>query len=499
MPWHNEQRHKRWKRVTNTNDSRRHRLSATIARIHFESQLDSGDFNTEVDLTQVDHVGSRLAGIRTQAAGFETGFQLAASRDAQHPLGSVGFGARKGEGYVNLTPLSIGVMDSSGFNPLLRNPSFSGVTHRAVEKKMGFFDDDPVNWSIKSGSEINAGDIWSGLAGERVSYQIRLGGGQLEPSIVINQEARLGLLASVRGSFFTSYLGALFELDWNDATRVEADRRLNLAGDDIEWNEKIEVIGPLGKTIAYMGAGQVFVPRRGGRADIRKRIWRENGKWFLFLGASAKDIRDVLMPGPLIIDPPISEEDITQNNDDASQAGASMNLSGTSNNLYIGFGTYSQGYRFQTIPIDQGSTINSATLEPLDQGLGSGSFGFDLFGVDVDDMTQFTSSNNDITGRTRTTASGSFTQADWPDSVRASLDCSSQLEEIVMRGGFASNNDVGFVLIETSGTGYRAGEDYNGTAANACDFNADFTAPAAGGNPKGPLGMPLHGPFGGPV
>ena len=230
--------------------------------------------------------------------------------------------------------------------------------------------------------------------------------------------------------------------------------------------------------------------------NILKRLWFDGSDWLYFMGCNVAEMRQNLLPGDLIIDPPISEEDITVNSDDASQGyptQATMNLNGLFTREYLGnyIRYYHSGWRFQTLPIGQGDTVNSATLEPYQSTTGGGSATATLYGNDVDDAGTFTTTASDISNRTRTTASTSLTNSDWPgNNTRASWDVQSIVQEIVNRGGWASDNDMAFVAISTNTTNsYLGFTDYNSSAANAADFNADVSASGVEGVVRGRFGL----------
>ena len=189
-----------------------------------------------------------------------------------------------------------------------------------------------------------------------------------------------------------------------------------------------------------------------------------------------------------MIDPPISEDIVGASLDDAFQGyptAASMQTTG--NTLYSGRNSnlpYHLGFRFQSIPIDQGTSITSATLEPRQASATGGTAeAMTLYGELITDSIAFTSTNNDITDRTLTSASTAITDLDFPgNNTRASWDIASIIEEIVGQGGWSNNNDLNIISIDTTPdySSYTEWNAYDGSpSSRACELNV--TTAAGGG------------------
>ncbi len=455
--------------------------------LHY-GQPDTNVFETEVDLAPTDVSGSRLAGLNVVNAGYEFGYQDGDRRQSQKPRGSFGFGGRAGQDFINLRPTQLGYLNwrTNEFQTIRDNPRWRRPRTTVAPKTIGFAGDDPIQWTINASSRIDCGNIWRTPGAGRIRYEIKVSGGQVEPVFTINQEARDWIEANATNIDPDSEatFGVVLHVDLNTIDRLEhRGRRLNRLGDTEDLTEALDLIDTSGRPLASMGLGQVFVPNRGGRVDILKRLWFDGQDWYLFMGCNVRQMRTNLLRGDLVIDPPISEESITANSDDALQGyptQAGMLLSGFSNREYLGnyVRNYHSGWRFQTVPIGQGDTVNSATLEPYQITTGGGTATADLYGEDVDDAGTFTTTGSDITNRTRTTASTALTNADWPGSdTRASWTVTTIVQEIVDRTGWANNNDMAFVAISDNTTNsYLGFTDYNGSATQAADFNADVTA-----------------------
>ena len=161
---------------------------------------------------------------------------------------------------------------------------------------------------------------------------------------------------------------------------------------------------------------------------------------------------------------------VAQSTDDAEEEVADGSMYLTSSDLeLISDGSTAQlvGIRFQSIDIPQGTTILSAVLEFETDETNSGATSVTIEGEDIDDAPTFTSSNSNISNRTRTTASVAWNSIPAWNTVserHQSPDITSIVQEIVDRGGWSAGNDMVFII---TGSGERTAESFNGESANA--------------------------------
>lgn len=148
---------------------------------------------------------------------------------------------------------------------------------------------------------------------------------------------------------------------------------------------------------------------------------------------------------------------IATSSDDAEEAASGGTPDITSSDIEIvndGATTQQVGVRFTNITIPVGATIQAAYLRFVgDEAQSAGTQNADIYGEDADSPGTFTTSSNNITGRTETTA-----KVDW-DAVPASVvgqiqtspDIKTVIQEIVDRAGWASGNNM-VILIEPGGS-----------------------------------------------
>ncbi len=159
---------------------------------------------------------------------------------------------------------------------------------------------------------------------------------------------------------------------------------------------------------------------------------------------------------------------VKASSDDAEQAsGGGVTLTSSDLEL-INDGTDQQvGMRFRDINIEQGATVLAAWLEFTADEAGSGSTSLTIAGHDNDNSQTFTSAANDISSRTKTTASLAWNSIPaWTtlQSKHLSPDIAPILQEIVDRPGWSSGNALSMIV---TGSGKRTSESYDGSAGEA--------------------------------
>ena len=182
---------------------------------------------------------------------------------------------------------------------------------------------------------------------------------------------------------------------------------------------------------------------------------------------------------------------VDQSSDDAEENVSTGAVNLTSSDMELVFDGSTQqlvGLRFQDVTIPQGATIVSAVLEFETDETDSGSTSVVIRGEDADDAATFTTTNSDISSRTTTTASVAWSSIPaWNtvNELHQSPDLTSIVQEIVDRPGWASDNDMVFI-IEAAASGcsssacQRTAESFNGEsdAAPALRIEFDGVIPA---------------------
>ena len=171
---------------------------------------------------------------------------------------------------------------------------------------------------------------------------------------------------------------------------------------------------------------------------------------------------------------------VSQSADDAEQYVSSGSMDLTSSDLELADESYNQeiGLRFQNINITPGATIVSASIQFTVDETGSGTTNLTFYGEDTDNASTFTSLSNNITGRTKTSASTAWSNIPaWSSVGSAGTDQKSPnlnavIQEIVDRPGWSSGNSL---VIIAGGTGTRTAESYDGSSSQAPLLTVTFT------------------------
>lgn len=173
-------------------------------------------------------------------------------------------------------------------------------------------------------------------------------------------------------------------------------------------------------------------------------------------------------------------QQISDTNNDVFDNGSAIDLNGDTE-LVIGehpssATEFTGGFRFTGITIPQGATINEAKIRLVNQVDSTGTPTLAIEGEDTDDSAIF-STHADFVGRTRTSASVSWTPgAQTAATAVDTVDIKTVVQEIVDRGGWASGNDMAFFIKNNGGTNsWILVYDYTGSSANAAKLYISYS------------------------
>jgi hypothetical protein len=135
------------------------------------------------------------------------------------------------------------------------------------------------------------------------------------------------------------------------------------------------------------------------------------------------------------------------------------------------------GMRFNGVDIPQGAAITSAYIQFTVDETDAGSISLTIRGEDTDNALTFSETDNNISARSKTSASVSWSPADWgtvgeAGSAQRTPDIKSVIQEIVDRNGWDSGNSLAIII---SGSGVRTAESYDGSASSAPKLFVDFS------------------------
>jgi len=177
---------------------------------------------------------------------------------------------------------------------------------------------------------------------------------------------------------------------------------------------------------------------------------------------------------------------VNAGSDDAEQNLSTNAVVTNSNDLELvndGVGQ-SVGMRFNGITVPKNATITSAYIEFVNKTALSTSVTLTISGQAIDNAPTFTTASNNITGRTKTTATVSWTPGNWAtvNSAYQSADISTIVQEIVNRSGWVSGNSM-VMMVNTASTNLRRAYSYeNGNTALAPLLVVNYTLVEICGN-----------------
>ena len=184
---------------------------------------------------------------------------------------------------------------------------------------------------------------------------------------------------------------------------------------------------------------------------------------------------------------------ILSDNDDAEQQGSSVDFGGSDLELSLDGNTANLvGMRFTAVPIPQGSTIQSAYIQfTTDESQTGTTVNVRIRGEAADDAAAITESSNNISARTDTTASVTWSAIpSWSTVSEAGInqktpDIKTIIQEIVNRGGWSSGNDL-LIQIENNGSTAstrRTAESHDGSTSGAPELQISYTPSGGSGVP----------------
>ena len=177
---------------------------------------------------------------------------------------------------------------------------------------------------------------------------------------------------------------------------------------------------------------------------------------------------------------------VNQDSDDAEELISNGNTDLGSSDLELIYDDYhggnqEVGIRFQNVAIPQGATVTNASIQFTSRyGTDSGTTSLTIYGEDTDDASTFSSTNGDITGRTKTSASVSWNNIpawdtiDEADADQRTSDIKSIIQEIVDRAGWSSGNSLAIIV---DGTGERTAWSHDGKSSAAPLLVVTYTSP----------------------
>ena len=168
---------------------------------------------------------------------------------------------------------------------------------------------------------------------------------------------------------------------------------------------------------------------------------------------------------------------VAAGNDDAEErSNGSVKLTSSDLELVYDKSDQTVGMRFNTVEIPGGATIVNASIQFQVDETPSGTTSLNIQAQAADNPPTFSTSNGDISSRTRTAAAVSWSPPAWPTKGVAGPDqrtpsIAAVIQEVVDRPGWASGNSLVIII---TGTGERVAESYNGDQNGAPLLHVEY-------------------------
>ncbi|MFC1600595.1 RHS repeat domain-containing protein, partial [Patescibacteria group bacterium] len=193
-------------------------------------------------------------------------------------------------------------------------------------------------------------------------------------------------------------------------------------------------------------------------------------------------VTSAVTPTPAVIE--TLEVRVNASSDDAEESSSgSVGLTSSDLELVQESTNQTVGVRFNSINIPQGAIIQSAYVQfAVDETRNEDPINLTIHGDDSDNASTFSTSTNNITNRSKTSSSVSWSPPSWTTLGEAGSDQETSdirliIQEIVDRPGWNSGNSLALII---SGTGRRVAESYNGSSSKAPLLHIEY----GGGAPQ---------------
>ncbi|MBD2355861.1 carboxypeptidase regulatory-like domain-containing protein [Tolypothrix sp. FACHB-123] len=188
--------------------------------------------------------------------------------------------------------------------------------------------------------------------------------------------------------------------------------------------------------------------------------------------------------GPQVI---TREIRINASSDDAEQKGTSVDIDSSDLELVNDGSNQTVGLRFNNIIVPKGVIITNAYIQFKADETSTDATNLLIQGEATDNATTFTTVSNNISSRSRTSASVAWNPADWSvvgaaGTNQRTSNIAAIVQEIINRPGWQSGNSIATII---TGTGKRVAEAFEGDALGAPLLRIEYIEPTA---PLGSIG-----------
>ena len=170
---------------------------------------------------------------------------------------------------------------------------------------------------------------------------------------------------------------------------------------------------------------------------------------------------------------------VNADNDDAEQdASGSVGLGSSDLELMNDGGNQTVGLRFNGLNIPPGATITEAHVQfTVDEATNDNPCSLNIYGQASANAPTFTSDNNDVSSRPRTSATVNWQPADWlavgdAAAAQQTPDIAAIIQEIVNQPAYTAGSSIALIL---EGEGRRTAESFDGSTTGAPELCVQYS------------------------
>lgn len=305
------------------------------APLHYEGEIDSEVYDTEVDFAPIRVDNPQFDGWRVTQADwhYALGKDLASYGDQD---GWVGFGGRQGAHWFKFRLLRIGYLHwpTRVWDDIGGSPEYDRAN---LQQRTGTLTIGPNNDEVNISTVAEWSDIWNTPGGGEVSVRWVAGGDRLKEHIVVNEAARGWIHdnAPPGTPLNETYFGFVLRLDWSDIPKVVRDGVLqDVDGDFADDGESIEMRDALDRLLGFMLVSDVRVPGTA-REPLRKRFYKDGDDHYLLVGVRC-DVLNGMAAGDLVFDPTVDKQ-VAAGSDDGRTRTGDTSFSNSDTAPYAGY------------------------------------------------------------------------------------------------------------------------------------------------------------------
>jgi hypothetical protein len=472
-------------------------FEGSIAAIHYEGALDSGAYDTPLDLTPIRVDNAQLDGWIAEHSDYH--YALGKPGDKATD-GWVGFGGRQGSHWFKFRLARLGYLHwpSRTWDDLAGPPTYdrANLTYQPHTTKIGPHEDQ-----IRNAASVEWTNVWTTPTGAGAGIQWRIDGDRLKEDVIISQTAR-EWIQTYRPPIWPAdetYFGFVFQVDWSDIPQIIIAGLTQDPDTDFDDENALPILrDDLDRLLGFMPFSEVTVPgvEPPATAPLRKRFWLDpDGNHYILVGCRCDLLAD-LPAGDLVFDPTIEPQVGASNHDAVEESDGTVSLTYPRVTMGNKSGYIHSGMYFGGVTIPSSPTITTAYIIYVADLTDEEDFENDIYGQDSGTPSVFTTSGDNISTRSRTTAlvqcdasdAGSWTA----EQTYYSPEIKTIIQELVDTYDYTSGASMVLMNIWQSGTGDRSAKAYDESTSLCPKLHIEYTTSQADGGFFGLAGALFH-------